>query len=162
MFIIRALEKILSDKDIKKSYHSQLKRTCELSLSKWKSTKSFSSCSSIIIMSKYSSCLIWIIVSSDDRCCSLMSWPILAVWLSICHWFTLPLSVSSSMYFADEIQNEIKRVGQTEDSSSSALPLPKDSSTTIIAEQYFQTFEMACQSKSPRIVITALDCLQVR
>lgn len=66
------------------------------------------------------------------------------------------------MYFADEIQNEIKRVGQTEDSSSSALPLPKDSSTTIIAEQYFQTFEMACQSKSPRIVITALDCLQVR
>lgn len=66
------------------------------------------------------------------------------------------------LYFTDEIQNEIKRVGETDDSSSSALPLPKDSSTTIIAEQYFQTFEMACQSKSPRIVITALDCLQVR
>jgi len=32
MFISRALEKILSDKDIKRSHHSQLKRACEVAL----------------------------------------------------------------------------------------------------------------------------------
>lgn len=34
MFIVRALEKILGDKDIKRSYHSQLKRSCEVALGK--------------------------------------------------------------------------------------------------------------------------------
>lgn len=34
MFIVRALEKILGDKDIKKSHHSQLKRACEVALGK--------------------------------------------------------------------------------------------------------------------------------
>lgn len=34
MFIVRALEKILSDKDIKRSHHSQLKRACEVALGK--------------------------------------------------------------------------------------------------------------------------------
>lgn len=34
MFILRALEKILADKDIKKSHHSQLKRACEVALGK--------------------------------------------------------------------------------------------------------------------------------
>lgn len=28
------------------------------------------------------------------------------------------------------------------------------------AEQYFLPFELACQSRTPRIVVTALDCLQ--
>ena len=32
MFIVRALEKILADKDIKRSHHSQLKRACEVAL----------------------------------------------------------------------------------------------------------------------------------
>ena len=32
MFIVRALEKILADKDIRKSYHNQLKRVCETAL----------------------------------------------------------------------------------------------------------------------------------
>jgi brefeldin A-inhibited guanine nucleotide-exchange protein len=32
MFLTRALEKILSDKEIKKSYHSQLKKACEVAL----------------------------------------------------------------------------------------------------------------------------------
>lgn len=32
MFIVRALEKILADKDIRRSHHSQLKRACELAL----------------------------------------------------------------------------------------------------------------------------------
>ena len=61
----------------------------------------------------------------------------------------------------DEIQKEIKQGGTSEDTSS-ALPLPKDSTTIIVAEKYFQPFELACQSRSPKMVITALDCLQVK
>lgn len=34
MFIIRGLEKILSDRDIKKSYNQQLKKACEEALGK--------------------------------------------------------------------------------------------------------------------------------
>lgn len=46
-------------------------------------------------------------------------------------------------------------------SSSTALPLPKGDETNVInAEKYFLPFELACQSKTPRIVVTALDCLQ--
>lgn len=32
MFLTRALEKILADKEIKKAYHSQLKKACEVAL----------------------------------------------------------------------------------------------------------------------------------
>lgn len=34
MFIVRALEKILGDKDIKRSQHSQLKKACDTALGK--------------------------------------------------------------------------------------------------------------------------------
>lgn len=33
MFIIRALEKILGDKDVKKSCHAELRKECEAALS---------------------------------------------------------------------------------------------------------------------------------
>ncbi|XP_046659778.1 brefeldin A-inhibited guanine nucleotide-exchange protein 1 isoform X2 [Homalodisca vitripennis] len=93
MFIVRALEKILSDKEIKRSYHSQLKRACEVAL--------------------------------------------------------------------DEIRTELKEDQSSNTNSSSALPLPKDeNSGSITAEKYFLPFELACQSKTSRIVVTALDCLQ--
>ncbi|XP_049777392.1 brefeldin A-inhibited guanine nucleotide-exchange protein 1 [Schistocerca cancellata] len=93
MFIVRALEKILSDKDIKRSHHSQLKRACEVAL--------------------------------------------------------------------EEIKNELKDGGQVDPTSSSALPLPKnDAANVITAEKYFLPFELACQSKASRIIVTALDCLQ--
>ncbi|XP_026283039.1 brefeldin A-inhibited guanine nucleotide-exchange protein 1 isoform X2 [Frankliniella occidentalis] len=93
MFIVRALEKILSDKDIKRSYHSQLKRSCEIAL--------------------------------------------------------------------EEIKNELKDADAEAGNSSSALPLPKeDAANNVSAEKYFLPFELACQSKSSRIVVTALDCLQ--
>lgn len=50
----------------------------------------------------------------------------------------------------------------TNDGSSAALPLPKsDTSIPIDSEKYFVPFELACQSKTPRIVVTSLDCLQV-
>lgn len=35
MFLSRALEKILADKEIKKTSHSQLKKACEVALGKW-------------------------------------------------------------------------------------------------------------------------------
>lgn len=46
-------------------------------------------------------------------------------------------------------------------SSSSTLPPIKSKSTFIEADKYFLPFELACQSKCPRIVSTSLDCLQV-
>ena len=48
------------------------------------------------------------------------------------------------------------------------LPRSKDGSHhlpeagVILADDYFKPFQLACQSRSPRIVSTALDCLQVR
>lgn len=46
-------------------------------------------------------------------------------------------------------------------SSSSTLPPIKSKTNFIEADKYFLPFELACQSKCPRIVITSLDCLQV-
>lgn len=68
--------------------------------------------------------------------------------------------------FTEEIKEELKEAGHNEieageNTTSTALPLPKnDSSNSINAEKYFLPFELACQSKTPRIVVTALDCLQ--
>jgi len=93
-FIERALEQILGDKDITKSYHSQLKKACEAALSEIKELKD-----------------------------------------------------------GGHIENT--------DEQSAALPLPRNNSSNAInAEKYFLPFELACQSKTPRIVVTALDCLQ--
>lgn len=39
MFLTRALEKIISDKEIKKSHNSQLKKQCEATLSKFTSNE---------------------------------------------------------------------------------------------------------------------------
>ncbi|XP_011641579.1 brefeldin A-inhibited guanine nucleotide-exchange protein 1 [Pogonomyrmex barbatus] len=94
MFIVRALEKILADRDVKKSHLSQLRKSCESAL--------------------------------------------------------------------EDLRNEIKDVPtiQGEEMISNALPQPKSDSNVITAEKYFLPFELACQSKAPRIVVTALDCLQ--
>ncbi|XP_018403612.1 PREDICTED: brefeldin A-inhibited guanine nucleotide-exchange protein 2 [Cyphomyrmex costatus] len=94
MFIVRALEKILADRDVRRSHLSQLRKSCESAL--------------------------------------------------------------------EDLRNEIKDVPavQGEEVTSNALPQPKSDSNVITAEKYFLPFELACQSKSPRIVVTALDCLQ--
>ncbi|XP_055916532.1 brefeldin A-inhibited guanine nucleotide-exchange protein 1 [Eupeodes corollae] len=95
MFIIRALEKILSDKDIKRSHHSQLKKSCDAAL--------------------------------------------------------------------EQIKAELISAGQIAEGNElpcAALPQPKNAESIINAETYFLPFELACQSKTSRIVITALDCLQ--
>uniref|UniRef100_A0A674P663 ARF guanine nucleotide exchange factor 1 n=1 Tax=Takifugu rubripes TaxID=31033 RepID=A0A674P663_TAKRU len=86
MFLTRALEKILADKEVKKAHHSQLRKACEVAL--------------------------------------------------------------------EEIKEESKKL------SSSTLPPIKSKTNFIEADKYFLPFELACQSKCPRIVITSLDCLQ--
>uniref|UniRef100_A0A8D1KQ56 ARF guanine nucleotide exchange factor 2 n=2 Tax=Sus scrofa TaxID=9823 RepID=A0A8D1KQ56_PIG len=79
MFVSRALEKILADKEVKRPQHSQLRRACQVAL--------------------------------------------------------------------DEIKVAVRE--------------PRSLTANFIeADKYFLPFELACQSKSPRVVSTSLDCLQ--
>ncbi|XP_048352871.1 brefeldin A-inhibited guanine nucleotide-exchange protein 2 isoform X2 [Sphaerodactylus townsendi] len=84
MFVSRALEKILSEKEAKRPPHGQLRRACQVAL--------------------------------------------------------------------DEIKAELEKQSQGN------VTTPK--ANFIEADKYFLPFELACQSKSPRIVSTSLDCLQ--
>ncbi|KAF6728741.1 Brefeldin A-inhibited guanine nucleotide-exchange protein 2 [Oryzias melastigma] len=84
MFLSRALEKILSDKEVKRSQHSQLRKACQVAL--------------------------------------------------------------------DEIKEELEK-----QKDGTVVP-PK--ANYIEADKYVLPFELACQSKCPRIVSTSLDCLQ--
>ncbi|XP_019722181.1 brefeldin A-inhibited guanine nucleotide-exchange protein 2 isoform X1 [Hippocampus comes] len=84
MFLSRALEKILSDREVKRSQHSQLRKACQVAL--------------------------------------------------------------------DEIKAELEK-----QKDGTVVP-PR--ANYIEADQYVLPFELACQSKSPRIVSTSLDCLQ--
>ncbi|XP_047662873.1 brefeldin A-inhibited guanine nucleotide-exchange protein 2 isoform X3 [Tachysurus fulvidraco] len=84
MFVSRALEKILSDKEVKRSQHSQLRKACQVAL--------------------------------------------------------------------EEIKLEL------ENQKDGTVVPPK--ANYIEADKYVLPFELACQSKSPRIVSTSLDCLQ--
>ncbi|XP_033484923.1 brefeldin A-inhibited guanine nucleotide-exchange protein 2 isoform X3 [Epinephelus lanceolatus] len=84
MFLSRALEKILSDKEVKRSQNSQLRKACQVAL--------------------------------------------------------------------DEIKAELEK-----QKDGTVVP-PR--ANYIEADKYVLPFELACQSKSPRIVSTSLDCLQ--
>uniref|UniRef100_A0A8C5HP85 SEC7 domain-containing protein n=1 Tax=Gouania willdenowi TaxID=441366 RepID=A0A8C5HP85_GOUWI len=93
MFLTRALEKILADKEVKKAHHSQLRKACEVALG--------------------------------------------------------------------EIKQEVEELARgSNKSDSSTLPPIKSKTNFVEADKYFLPFELACQSKCPRIVITSLDCLQ--
>ncbi|XP_017573343.1 brefeldin A-inhibited guanine nucleotide-exchange protein 1 isoform X2 [Pygocentrus nattereri] len=95
MFLTRALEKILADKEVKKAHHSQLRKACEVAL--------------------------------------------------------------------EEIKAESEKLSPPagdSKSGSSTLPPIKSKTNFIEADKYFLPFELACQSKCPRIVSTSLDCLQ--
>uniref|UniRef100_A0A7N8XWG7 ADP-ribosylation factor guanine nucleotide-exchange factor 1 (brefeldin A-inhibited) n=1 Tax=Mastacembelus armatus TaxID=205130 RepID=A0A7N8XWG7_9TELE len=92
MFLTRALEKILADKEVKKAHHSQLRKACEVAL--------------------------------------------------------------------EEIKEESEKLSPPSGdgkSGSSTLPPIKSKTNFIEADKYFLPFELACQSKCPRIVITSLD-----
>uniref|UniRef100_A0A4W4GEA1 SEC7 domain-containing protein n=1 Tax=Electrophorus electricus TaxID=8005 RepID=A0A4W4GEA1_ELEEL len=95
MFLTRALEKILADKEVRKAHHAQLRKACEVALEEIKAESE-----------KLSS------AAGDSK------------------------------------------------SSSSTLPPIKSKTSFIEADKYFLPFELACQSKCPRIVSTSLDCLQ--
>ncbi|XP_061777821.1 brefeldin A-inhibited guanine nucleotide-exchange protein 1 isoform X1 [Nerophis ophidion] len=95
MFLTRALEKILADKEVKKAHHSQLRKACEVALEEIKEESEKSSPP-----------------NGDGK------------------------------------------------SGSATLPPIKSKTNFIEADKYFLPFELACQSKCPRIVITSLDCLQ--
>ncbi|XP_067384110.1 brefeldin A-inhibited guanine nucleotide-exchange protein 2 isoform X1 [Channa argus] len=84
MFLSRALEKILSDKELKRSQHSQLRKACQVAL--------------------------------------------------------------------DEIKAELEK------QKDGSVVLPR--ANYVEADKYVLPFELACQSKSPRIVSISLDCLQ--
>ncbi|XP_073439955.1 brefeldin A-inhibited guanine nucleotide-exchange protein 1 isoform X2 [Dendrobates tinctorius] len=95
MFLTRALEKILSDKEVKRAHHSQLRKACEVAL-------------------------------EEIKC---------------------------------EAEKQSTPQGDGK-AGSSTLPPVKSKATFIEADKYFLPFELACQSKCPRIVSTSLDCLQ--
>ncbi|KOX73316.1 Brefeldin A-inhibited guanine nucleotide-exchange protein 2 [Melipona quadrifasciata] len=138
MFIIRALEKILADRDVKRSHLSQLRKSCETALGKVRqSLKLHFFWSNTYVQSKN----------------SLQVHPLHFAWLVIImtHYYKL-------MQMTYNLRNEIKESSGTQ--VSTALPQPRSDSYVISAEKYFLPFELACQSKSPRIVVTALDCLQ--
>ncbi|CAB1349808.1 unnamed protein product, partial [Coregonus sp. 'balchen'] len=61
-----------------------------------------------------------------------------------------------------EIKEETEKLSPPPDSKSdsSALPPIKSKTSFVEADKYFLPFELACQSKCPRIVVTSLDCLQ--
>lgn len=40
------------------------------------------------------------------------------------------------------------------------MPPPKAEDNIVNADKYFHPFRLACESKSPRVIRTALDCLQ--
>ncbi|KAG5838550.1 hypothetical protein ANANG_G00224830 [Anguilla anguilla] len=84
MFLSRALEKILADKDVKRTQHNQLRKACQVAL--------------------------------------------------------------------DEIKTELEK------QKDGTVVAPR--ANYIEADKYVLPFELACQSKSPRIVSTSLDCLQ--
>ncbi|XP_063064003.1 brefeldin A-inhibited guanine nucleotide-exchange protein 2 [Engraulis encrasicolus] len=84
MFLSRALEKILADKEVKRSQHNQLRKACQVAL--------------------------------------------------------------------DEIKLELEK------QKDGTVVAPR--ANYIEADKYVLPFELACQSKSPRIVSTSLDCLQ--
>ncbi|GAA6095697.1 brefeldin A-inhibited guanine nucleotide-exchange protein 1 isoform X1 [Tachysurus ichikawai] len=75
----------------------------------------------------------------------------------------LSLNENISVFVQEEIKAESEKLsppaGESK-SSSSTLPPIKSKTTFIEADKYFLPFELACQSKCPRIVNTSLDCLQ--
>lgn len=74
-------------------------------------------------------------------------------------WFAL----CNYVFYTEELKNETHPSREIDASErvSDALPLPRSGEVNALTtEKYFLPFELACQSKSARIVTTALDCLQ--
>lgn len=115
MFLRNAIEKILHDREIKRSHHSQLKKACEVALG-----NSFF-CSPTKDAAKISICFL----------------------------------------FKEELNQELHQ-HEEEEAINKASQIVPSRNKFVEADRYFLPFELACQSKTPRIVVTALDCLQVK
>ncbi|XP_023856668.1 uncharacterized protein [Salvelinus sp. IW2-2015] len=74
----------------------------------------------------------------------------------------LPVTTATHFTLQKEIKEESEKLSPPPDrkSDSSTLPPIKSKTNFVEADKYFLPFELACQSKCPRIVITSLDCLQ--
>ncbi|KAK2519843.1 Arfgef1 [Columba livia] len=114
MFLTRALEKILADKEVKKAHHSQLRKACEVALEEIKAETEKQSGENYL----------------HDH-----------------------LQQSNAIILFSPPHGEARP-------GSSTLPPVKSKTSFIEADKYFLPFELACQSKCPRIVSTSLDCLQ--
>lgn len=119
MFIIKGLEKILADKDVKRSHLAQLRKACETAL-------------------------------------------------GITFFSLLIFPNTNALYelfrTTEDIQEELKHeeTQKSTNITSAALPLPRNYSSNVInAEKHYLPFELACQCSVPRVVVIALDCLQV-
>ena len=64
--------------------------------------------------------------------------------------------------WTDEFGNEVIEGSDAASAFASpgSLSLSSDAASRVEADKYFLPFELACQSKCPRIVNTALDCIQ--
>ena len=96
MFILAALNKILADKDTKRSHNAQLKASCEAALKE-----------------------------------------------------------IQEMLGGDTATSDTDTV-----SISSVLPEPVQEAAKLDADKYFLPFSLACQSKTPRLVVISLDGIQ--
>ncbi|XP_075679751.1 ADP ribosylation factor guanine nucleotide exchange factor Sec71 [Dermatophagoides pteronyssinus] len=110
MFICRALEKILADRDIRKNHNQKLKKSCEIVLEKIK----------------------------NDQ-----------------------IKTSSNNHQQQQINHQ-QQSNEHNHQHSSTLPQPtnRKGQSVFDDEIYFRPFELACQSRSNRIIIIALDCIQ--
>lgn len=120
MFIVKGLEKILADKDVKRSHLAQLRKACETALGNTE-------------------------FDVDER------------FYLLCINWSMCLTV-------EDIQEELKNeeAEKSTNNTSAALPIPRNYSGSIInAEKHYLPFELACQCSVPRVVVIALDCLQV-
>ncbi|CAK9296919.1 unnamed protein product [Gordionus sp. m RMFG-2023] len=122
MFLIRALEKILADKEIKKSYNAELRSECLKALDDIRSKIKYN-----------------------------------------------PKNLSSSVLpklktgYNDNVSpsSNSREINVSMENKTSKENIYLYNSEFIInAEDYFLPFQIACQSRSPRIMIIALDCIQ--
>lgn len=73
---------------------------------------------------------------------------------------TILPTLNVSFLFLEQIKKEAVNLSD-DNKLSDALPIPRSGNVNALTtEKYFLPFELACQSKSARIVVTALDCLQ--
>ena len=128
MFLSRALEKILSEKEAKNKPHIKLRSACENALG---NHTNMNTCS---LKEFY----MFILLRVNQKC-------ILTLSAQIKKETSLPPVAANT----------------TPVGPDSPLPPPQERDRIVSAEKYFTPFRLACESKSPAIIRTALDCLEV-